>query len=108
MVRTIDVAELAHWLSNAGDRPPLMLDVREPWEVAVASLPSAVPIPMGSITSMLGQLDPDRPTVCLCHHGTRSLHVARFLEQRGFSDVVNLAGGIHAWSEQVDPSVPTY
>lgn len=107
-MRAITASELADWLANAGDEPPLVLDVRETWEVALASLPGSVLVPMGSIMSSLNQLDPDRVTVCLCHHGARSMQVALFLEQQGFSDVINLTGGIHAWSEQVDPCVPKY
>jgi rhodanese-related sulfurtransferase len=107
-MKTITAPELAQWLAAAAAPPPLVLDVREPWEVELAGLPGAVSIPMGSITSSLNQLDPDRPTVCLCHHGARSMQVALFLEQQGFSDVSNLTGGIHAWSEQVDATVRTY
>jgi rhodanese-related sulfurtransferase len=63
---------------------------------------------MGAITRSLDRLDPERSTVCLCHHGARSMQVGLYLEQQGFRDVVNLTGGIHAWSEQVDPAVRTY
>lgn len=107
-MRAITVAELADWLAGPDTQGPLVLDVREPWEVEVAKLPGALSIPMGSITSSLDQLDPDRTTVCLCHHGARSMQVAMFLERQGFRDVINLTGGIHAWAEQVDPSVSTY
>ena len=85
-----------------------MLDVREPWELEIASLPGTVAIPMGSITRSLDRLDPQRSTVCVCHHGARSMQVALYLEHQGFSDVVNLTGGIDAWSAQVDPAVRTY
>ena len=54
------------------------------------------------------ELDRERPIVCICHHGARSLQVAHFLERQGFPEVINLTGGIHAWSTEVDPSVPTY
>ena len=108
-MRSITAPELARWLAENDPAPaPLVLDVREPWEVELASLPGAVAIPMGRIVASLGQLDPDRTTVCLCHHGARSMQVALFLEQQGFKDVDNLTGGIHAWSEQVDPAVRTY
>lgn len=65
-------------------------------------------MPMGSVMSSFNQLDPDRPTVCLCHHGVRSLQVALFLERQGFSDPINLSGGIQAWAEEVDPAVAMY
>jgi rhodanese-related sulfurtransferase len=89
-----------------GERP-LIVDVREPWEVAAASLPGAVNIPMGEIPSRLTELDPDRETIVLCHHGIRSAQVAMYLARNGFERVINLSGGIDAWSA-VDPSVPRY
>ncbi|MGC8165165.1 rhodanese-like domain-containing protein [Salmonella enterica] len=46
--------------------------------------------------------------VCICHHGGRSMQVAAFLERQGFTKVINLSGGVHAWAAQVDPSMPTY
>jgi rhodanese-related sulfurtransferase len=107
-VRTITATELADWLARADGQAPIVLDVREPWEVAIASLPGSVKIPMGRLVAEIERLDPARTTVCLCHHGARSLQVALFLERRGFTDVVNLTGGIHAWSETVDPAVKTY
>ena len=107
-MRTISAPELARWLALPGEPPPLVLDVREPWEVALASLPGTLSIPMGSIVASFKQLDPDRPTICLCHHGARSMQVAMFLEKQGFKRVHNLTGGIDAWSRTVDPSVPTY
>jgi len=91
---------------------PLLLDVREPWEVALAAirLPGvqAMNIPMGEIPSRLAELPPTQAIVCICHHGVRSLQVAAFLERQGFETVCNLAGGIDAWSMQVDPNVPRY
>lgn len=107
-MRTITAPELARWLAEDVDKAPVVLDVREPWEVALASLPGSVPIPMGRIVAEFDHLDPERSTVCLCHHGARSMQVAMFLERQGFTDVVNLTGGIHAWSELVDPAVKTY
>jgi rhodanese-related sulfurtransferase len=64
-------------------------------------------MPMQSIPARLDELDKTRPIACLCHHGGRSMQVASFLMQHGF-EVVNVAGGIHAWSAQVDPSIPVY
>ena len=86
----------------------VVLDVREPDELALARLPGAVHIPMGDIPARLHELDPDREIVVMCHHGTRSAHVASFLLQRDFSRVLNLDGGIDAWSLTVDSSVPRY
>jgi rhodanese-related sulfurtransferase len=86
----------------------LVLDVREPFEVALAPFPGAIHIPMGDIPSRLTELDPDRETVVVCHRGVRSAQVAMYLAQNGFEHVLNLTGGIDAWSEDADPSTPRY
>ena len=99
-------------LCAAKGNAPLLLDVREDWEVAVAAIRidgvAASHIPMGRIPERLAELDPEQPVVCICHHGMRSAQVAHFLERQGFATVYNLAGGIDAWSEQVDATVPRY
>ena len=105
-MKQIQPKELSALLLQA--EPPVVLDVREPWEVATASLAGSVAIPMHEITTRLSELSDTRPIVCLCHHGMRSLQVAMFLERNGFETVYNLAGGINAWSFDVDPTVPTY
>jgi rhodanese-related sulfurtransferase len=87
---------------------PLLLDVREDWELAIARLDEALHIPMGEIPARLQELDPERETVVLCRSGGRSAQVARFLQQHGFRAVWNLSGGILAWSEQLDPSLTPY
>lgn len=87
---------------------PLILDVREMEEVALASFPHAVHIPMGEVPSRLSELDSGREIVVVCHHGIRSAQVAAYLSSVGFERVLNLAGGIDAWSVSVDPAVPRY
>jgi rhodanese-related sulfurtransferase len=103
-------AQIAEWASQQAQRP-VLLDVREGWEVQTASAkPEALDLlhmPMQTIPARLHELDKIRPIACLCHHGSRSMQVASFLMQHGF-EVVNVAGGIHAWSAQVDPSIPVY
>ena len=84
-----------------------MLDVREEWELGVASVPDVVHIPMGEVADRLGELDRNREVVVLCRSGRRSLQVANFLQQNGFQ-AVNLAGGILAWSRELDATIPTY
>lgn len=113
MIDQIQPAEVAQWLHDSrSEGAPVILDVREPDELRIASLDSAAypvkAIPMGSIPSQLQHLDPEQPIACLCHHGRRSMQVAMYLHSQGFSKVVNIAGGIHAWSTQVDPSIPCY
>jgi rhodanese-related sulfurtransferase len=84
-----------------------LLDVREDWELGVASVPGIVHIPMGQVAERIGELDRSREVVVLCRSGRRSLEVAKFLQQNGFK-AVNLAGGILAWSREVDATIPTY
>ena len=88
---------------------PLLLDVREPWEYQTASVPNSLLMPMGEIASRAHtELDPDAPVVVMCHHGARSLNVALWLREQGFTHAQSLAGGIDAWSRTVDPGVPRY
>ncbi len=89
-------------------RPLVLLDVREPEEVALVRLPGSVHIPMGEIPGRLHELDPEAPIVVYCHHGIRSANVAAYLAQRDFTDVANLMGGIDAWAQTVDPSLLRY
>ncbi len=91
-----------------GASQPLLLDIREPWELALASLPMTLNIPMGQLPERLHELDRERPIVVMCHHGNRSRQVVLFLEQSGFPRVINLCGGISAWSDVVDPTIPQY
>ena len=107
-MQNLTPAALAAWLADPQRPPPVILDVREAWELALARLPEAQHVPMGQVPGALGALDPGRPIVCLCHHGMRSLQVAHFLERQGFDDVYNLSGGIHAWATEQDPSTGTY
>ena len=106
MIGEIVPVELAEWL----DQParPLLLDVREPWELTLACMDGVLNIPMAQVPDRLHELDRDRRIVVICHHGSRSFQVAVFLKQSGFGTVINLAGGIDAWSREVDPSVPLY
>lgn len=116
MIAHVHPAQFDAWLAeNAateGREGPLVLDVREPWEVQLASVQpqgfTLQAIPMGTLAARVEELDPDRPTACLCHHGVRSLRVAQFLAHHGFGKVVNISGGIDAWSEERDPGVPRY
>jgi len=106
MVREITAAELAARRS-AGEEP-LVLDVREGWELEIARLPFVRHIPMNEIPARLSELDPQVEVIVLCRSGGRSMQVAQFLERRGFRSAVNLSGGILAWSREVDPSIPGY
>jgi rhodanese-related sulfurtransferase len=102
----IDVATLAAW--RADGIAHAVLDVREPWEVAIAALPGSLAVPMAELPGRTDALPRDVPLVVLCHHGGRSLRVTAWLRARGLGNAVNLAGGIDAWATEVDPSMPTY
>jgi rhodanese-related sulfurtransferase len=99
-------AEVAARL-RAGDKL-VLLDVREPDELAICSLPSATAIPMGQIAQRRGELDPEAEIVCICHHGVRSARVAGYLASQGFARVLNMVGGIDRWAEDVDRGMRRY
>lgn len=108
-MRNISPQALSEQLADGGT-PALLLDVREPWELAICQLPGALAIPMRQIPERLAslELERDREIVVICHHGVRSLQVALYLERNGYRNITNLQGGISAWAEQVDPSMPRY
>jgi rhodanese-related sulfurtransferase len=89
----------------------MLLDVREPWEAQLASIPNSVLVPLGTLetageAAVLG-LDDGRPIVVYCHSGIRSAHAVELLQRHGV-EARSLAGGIDAWSLEVDPSVVRY
>ncbi len=92
---------------DKGDKVVLM-DVREPWEFALAKLDGSVLIPLATLPQSLDRLDRQAEIIAYCHHGMRSADATGFLLQQGFLNVKNLIGGIDAWSAQVDPAVPRY
>lgn len=106
MVQELSPAELAARMGEGEDWQ--LLDVREPWELGIVSLPKAVAIPMNEIPNRRGELDRERPLAVLCHSGMRSYRVAAWLAGQGFRQVVNVAGGIDAWAVEVDSSLDRY
>lgn len=113
MIDHVRPAQLSAWFAAAPEgSQPLVLDVREPWELQTASVRAdgfeLVTIPMGELAARLAELNPARPIACLCHHGARSLRVAAFLQHNGFEQLANITGGIDAWSHENDPAVPRY
>jgi len=99
-----NAAELLH---NQSDQV-ILLDVREAAELEVAAVAGALHIPMGEIPARLGELDRAKKIICPCHSGGRSAQVTEFLLAQGYDAAINLTGGIHAWSDLVDSSVPKY
>jgi len=106
MVREITVQELKARRDRG--EAPLVLDVREEWELQLARIPDVVHVPMNQIPARLAELSPETETIVMCHAGGRSMRVAHFLANQGFSNVANLSGGIAAWSQSVDATVPQY
>jgi sulfur-carrier protein adenylyltransferase/sulfurtransferase len=98
--------QLKHRL-DAGE-PLRLLDVREPWECAIAHLPGSLNIPLGEIPARWRELDADSEIIVLCKAGSRSRRAAQFLLAQGLHRVTNLSGGIDAWTRDVDPSLPSY
>ncbi len=105
-IAEIEAAELKQRLER-GERLSI-LDVREPEEIALASFPGAIHVPMGDVPSRLAELDPEAEWVIVCHHGMRSAQVAMYLARMGFERIANLSGGIDEWSLTADPSTPRY
>jgi len=102
----IGVEELAGW--RAEDPGLAVLDVREAWERDIARLPGTIDIPMNEVPARIGELPRDARLAVLCHHGGRSAQVALWLRRQGFDQAVNVAGGIHAWAQRIDPAVALY
>jgi rhodanese-related sulfurtransferase len=94
-------------LEQAESRP-MLLDVREPWEYQIVHLEGSQLVPMRKVPEMVAAMDPHQEIIVICHHGIRSRQVALFLEHQGFSNVVNLSGGLDAWARHTDTSLPTY
>lgn len=107
-MQQLSAPDLAAWLADTDRPPPQLLDVREPAEWDICRIEGSQLMPMGSVPAQAGELDPQRPLVCICHHGGRSMQVAFFLERNGFSQVFNLSGGVDAWALTVDPSMRRY
>ena len=115
MTTQVSPAHFAAW-RNAASLEPVVLDVREPWELQSASVTPdgfvLLHVPMQSIPARLTGLKStyreDQPIACLCHHGIRSQQVADYLVRNGFTNVVNLQGGIAAWAQELDTSVAQY
>jgi rhodanese-related sulfurtransferase len=111
MIQQVQPSDFKTWLATQSAAVTL-LDVREDWELATASVKAdgfnLKHIPMNDTPVRISELDQDAPIACMCHHGARSQRVAQYLAENGFTSVINLAGGIAAWSSQVDPSIPQY
>ena len=103
----ITATELKQRLDNGDDIQ--ILDVREAHELAVAKMPGTLHIPLAQVVNRMSEIDPNRETVVHCKMGGRSAAAIQALKRAGFTgNLINLTGGITAWSNDVDPSVPKY
>ncbi|HEY1724846.1 MAG TPA: rhodanese-like domain-containing protein [Steroidobacteraceae bacterium] len=85
-----------------------LLDVREPWEYAIARLPGSIHVPLGELSRRWRELEREGPIVVVCKVGSRSRRAAEFLAAQGFGQVANLAGGMDAWMRDIDPDLKVY
>tara|TARA_R100000988_G_scaffold98926_1_gene67450 strand:- start:421 stop:744 length:324 start_codon:yes stop_codon:yes gene_type:complete len=106
MVRDISCTELSARLNS--DQPTALLDVREDWELEICSISQALHVPLSELSSRVGELAPDVPLAIICHHGVRSRHAGRFLEDHGFKEVFNVRGGIDAWALEIERDMSRY
>ena len=102
-ISALDAAKL-----RESDPNVAFLDVREDSELEICRIDGALHIPMGQIPERVDSLPKDKTIIVFCHHGMRSANVQQYLEAKGFDNLVNLAGGIHAWAVEVNPDLATY
>lgn len=107
-MKQVRAQQLAEWLADEARPKPVLLDVREPWELELCQLEGSQHIPMHLVPTRCDEIDPDQNVVVICHHGGRSMQVAMFLEHKGFAAVYNLMGGVEAWAGEVEPTMRRY
>ena len=107
-MRQLSASQLKEWLADPQRPRPLLLDVREPWEFEACRIDGSQSMPMRSVPARYPELKRDEDIVMICHHGARSFQAGMFLEQMGFTSIINLQGGVAAWARDVDPAMPTY
>ena len=108
MIRELAPAELVRWRADASRAAPLVVDVREAWELERCPLVDALHLPLHEIVRRRDELPRDRDLVIVCHHGVRSRLAASWLASAGYAPVWNLAGGLEAWATDADPTLPRY
>ena len=105
IVQRMQATELSTYLENS---QPLLIDVREPWEFEICHLADSINIPMAQIPHYLETISEAQECVMICHHGVRSLHVIRYLQQYKMGHLINLEGGVDTWAREVDLNMPLY
>jgi rhodanese-related sulfurtransferase len=107
-MQQLGVRQLAEWLADESRPCPVLLDVREPWELELCQLTGSLNIPMHLVPTRCTEIDAGQEVVVICHHGGRSMQVAMFLERKGYGAVYNLMGGVEAWAAEVDSNMRRY
>ena len=105
MIDDLTPKEFQNYLTN---NDTVLVDVREKWELDLCKIEGAIHFPMSTIAELFSDLNPDDNIAVYCHHGMRSMQVANFLISKDFQSLVNLQGGIDAWSREIDLSVDRY
>jgi rhodanese-related sulfurtransferase len=108
LIPQLSARELHAWREDGDRAPPLIVDVRERWEFDRCRIDDSLSVPLHALANAAGDLPRDRDIVVVCHHGVRSQHAAAWLARAGFARVHNLAGGVAAWADDVDPGMPRY
>lgn len=108
MIAQLTPRELAAWRLDVARAAPLVVDVREPWEFAVCRIEDSLHIPLGALPLRAGEIPHPCDLVLVCHHGVRSQQAAGWLARRGFQRLHNLRGGVAAWADEVEPTMPRY
>lgn len=106
-MKNLPAAKLKNYLESANPSP-ILLDVREPWEYQVVHFPDSVLLPLRNLPDALTEFSLDQELVIICHHGIRSMHAAIYLESAGFTNIINLKGGIDGWARDLDPHMAVY
>lgn len=107
-MQQLRASQLAEWLADENRPQPILLDVREPWELELCHIERSQHIPMHLIPLRCDEIAAGPEIVVICHHGGRSMQVAMFLERKGYTRVHNLMGGVEAWACEVDPTMRRY
>ena len=108
MIPQLAPADLVRWREDASRESPFVVDVREPWEFDLCRIDGSHLIPLGELLRRLTEVPAQRAVVMVCHTGRRSQHAAMLLEQAGYADVHNLAGGVERWAVEIDPAMKRY
>jgi rhodanese-related sulfurtransferase len=108
LIPELGPADLERWRTDPKRTPPVLIDVREPWEFEYCRIEGSALIPLGELAARIDEMPVDRPLVIVCHHGNRSGYATAILLEAGFRDVYNLRGGVEAWAIEVEPTMRRY